>query len=290
MSRLPAWLRPAYLLSFPERLLRAAAAALGGLLFELTQLLLPLWVRRSRLYQALVYRLLRLTVEMVGGVQGVFPAEKIAVGDLAVRKAVGNVVELLGFLAVGWSPLWVLAAASDLTGGTRAYLSAFVAVLKKDGLLPEEAQIQSVDELLNTLESSSSVAADLVDVPPLNVKDLAASWQALQENASGLPQPDQLAGLYRTLQQVAQREGRSPAELSALVAAGALKAGVQLGSHHVYEYYTQALDAILREGWAPYALRVTRPYLLASRSHFDPERRTYIEKALARLRTPPPSS
>ncbi len=118
-----AYLNPAYLVSLPERLLRALAAAVGGLVFQISEVALPLWVRRTRLYQALVYRLLRLTIELLGDVKGVFPTEAIPAGDLAVRKAVGNVVELAGFLAFGWSPLWILAAASDLTGGTRYELA-----------------------------------------------------------------------------------------------------------------------------------------------------------------------
>ena len=48
-----------YLLSLPERLLRALAAGLGGLIFEVTEVILPHWLRQTRLYQAMVYRFLR---------------------------------------------------------------------------------------------------------------------------------------------------------------------------------------------------------------------------------------
>jgi hypothetical protein len=51
-----------YLISLPERLIRALAAAAGGLIFEATQVLFPAWLRRSRIYQAVVYRLLRLVI------------------------------------------------------------------------------------------------------------------------------------------------------------------------------------------------------------------------------------
>ena len=165
-----------YLLSLPERLLRALAAGLGGLIFEVTEVILPHWLRQTRLYQAMVYRFLRLSVELVGDVQGVLPVENMTIGDLATRKAVGNVIELASFVAVGWSPLWLLAAASDLTGGTRAYLNAFVAELKKQGLLPAEMDIRSVDDLLSALEFSTASAADMVDLPPLKVQDLRLSW------------------------------------------------------------------------------------------------------------------
>ena len=272
-----------YLLSLPERLLRALAAGLGGLIFEVTEVILPHWLRQTRLYQAMVYRFLRLSVELVGDVQGVLPVENMTIGDLATRKAVGNVIELASFVAVGWSPLWLLAAASDLTGGTRAYLNAFVAELKKQGLLPAEMDIRSVDDLLSALEFSTASAADMVDLPPLKVQDLRLSWQALRRNMENLPRADKLTALYKNMQQVAGQEGRTLGDLSKLIAAGALRAGFQMGSTHVYAYYQEALEAIQAEGWWTYARRVATPYLSAGRSHFDPRRVTYTQRLLANL-------
>ena len=42
----------------------------------------------------------------------------------------GNAVELGSIAAFGFSPLWLLAAAADVTHGTRVYLDAFVRELK----------------------------------------------------------------------------------------------------------------------------------------------------------------
>jgi hypothetical protein len=53
--------------------------------------------------------LLRITIELVGGVEGVYPGQEMPARELLVRKTAGNAVELSGFLAVGWSPLWLLA-------------------------------------------------------------------------------------------------------------------------------------------------------------------------------------
>ncbi|HEY6580843.1 MAG TPA: hypothetical protein VIZ60_06870 [Rubrobacter sp.] len=68
-------------------------------------MLLPLAVRRSRSYQAVVGRLLRITIELVGGAEGVYPTEEIRAQELLVRKTAGSVIELGSFLAVGWSPV-----------------------------------------------------------------------------------------------------------------------------------------------------------------------------------------
>jgi hypothetical protein len=102
------YLSRGYLASLPERTARAGAALTGGLVYETGEVLLPLAVRRSRLYQAVVGRLLRITIELVGGVDGVYPTEGMQARELLVRKTAGNVIELASFLAVGWSPVWLL--------------------------------------------------------------------------------------------------------------------------------------------------------------------------------------
>ena len=50
--------RLAFLVSLPERLVRTVAAALGGVVHETAQLVLPRVVRRSRLYEATAKNLL----------------------------------------------------------------------------------------------------------------------------------------------------------------------------------------------------------------------------------------
>ena len=107
-----------YLISLPERSLRSAAVGAGGFIYEVTVLLLPGWLRRTRLYTAVVAGLLRIAVELVGGARGILPPDDIDARELATRKAAGTGIELVGLLAVGWSPLWLLAATADVTGGT----------------------------------------------------------------------------------------------------------------------------------------------------------------------------
>ena len=74
-----------YLVSLPERTARAGAALMGGFVYEASEVVLPVAVRRSRLYQAIVGRLLRIMIELVGGVEGVYPAQEMPVRELLVR-------------------------------------------------------------------------------------------------------------------------------------------------------------------------------------------------------------
>ena len=129
-----------FLASIPERLVRSLAALLGGTLHETFVLTLPRLVRSSRLYEATARNLLRVTIELVGGVEArttVADEYEPDPGRLAVRKGAGNVVELGSIAAFGFSPLWILAAAADVTRGSRVYLDAFVAELVRVRALPE---------------------------------------------------------------------------------------------------------------------------------------------------------
>lgn len=280
-----------YVLSLPERTLRAAAAGLGGLLFEAAQVLLPDWLRRSRLYRSIVAGTLRIAIELVGGASGVLPPDEVTAQELAVRKAAGTGIEMGGLLLLGWSPLWLFAATADLTGGARTYLQALVSELRRDELLPEDADIASVDELLDALEDTSGLVAESLDTPPLSVGALRASWQKLRQEATDLPDADRLAGLYAELRQVAETEGRSLWSVSSLIAAGALRAGVRTGELHIFDYYEGALRTVRREGLPAYARRVTGPYLAVAWGHFDPKTMTHTERLLQRLwrRAEPPA-
>ncbi len=272
-----------YFFSLPERTIRALAILVGGLVFEATEVLLPGWLRRSRLYQATIGGLLRIAIELVGGLSGVLPPDDMDSQEFAMRKAAGTGIELAGFLAIGWSPIWLFAVAADITGGTRTYLGALVAELQREGILPENADIASVEQLLYTLEGTSGQMVEMVDVPPLNVGDLRTSWGELKRNATDLPDASSLARLYEDLQHVAKQEEQSLQSISSLIALGAARAGVKVGQTHVFDYYQDALRTINKEGLPVYAKRVSRPYLTAAKSHFNPQRITYTERLLQRV-------
>jgi hypothetical protein len=271
-----------YLASLPKRTTRAGAALTGGLVYEASEVVLPVAIRRSKLYQAIVGRLLRITVELVGGVRGVYPAQEMPVRELLVRKTAGNVVELSSFLAVGWSPVWLLAGASDLVGGTKVYLQALVTELRDAGVLAPEVDVTSFEELLSVLEDTSGVLADTVDVPPLNITSVRTSWQELRRQATDLPDAADLERIYAELQLAARQEDRSILEISSMVALGAVRAGVRLGNVHIFDYYRGALRTIVEEDLRSFVRRTSTPYLTRAGSHFDPRSSTYSERLLRR--------
>jgi len=274
-----------YALSFPERIARTLLAGVGGLIYQLSLLILPAWARNSRLYQATVARLLRILVEMGGGVQGVFPVEEMSVRELATRKAAGNALEMVSFVAVGWSPVWMLAAAADIMGGSKVYLHALVDDLRNEEVLPSTVQIDSVEELLTTLEGTLGHMADTVDMPPLNVADMRHSWSELRSKASSLPNADALARIYAELKTIAEHEGQSIYKTSSILAMGAVRTGARMGNVHVFDYYRTALKEVRDEGILRYVGRISNPYRRAVGYHLDRNNLTYTERFLQRRRS-----
>lgn len=266
-----------YVVSVPERTLRAVAALGGGAIAETARLLLPHVVRDSRSYQATVGRLLRIVTEMVGGVEDASDPNALPVQELAMRKTAGNVIELGGFLAAGWSPLWLLAAAADITGGTRAYLHTLVAELQRVKMLSPTASIDSFDGLLASLEGTTGTLADTVDMPPLNVADLRTTWRTLREHGRELPSPAELARMFGRLQSISHTEGTSILTVSSTIAMGALRAGVQLGDAHIWTYYRTTLKQVADEGLWTYLRRIGTPYVRGAGRHFDPHRPTFTQ-------------
>ena len=276
--------RGRFLASLPERVVRALAAVVGGAVFETAQLVLPRLVRRSRLYEATAKNLLRVAVELVGGVEAAAKdADAPGAGEVAIRKGAGNVVELGSVAAFGFSPLWLLAGASDLLRGSRVYLNALVAELKAADVLADDVEVASVDELLGVLERGTGRTAALIDVPPVELAELRRSLAELAAERNELPSPDELAGLFEGLRRQAAREDRSLLEVSQGVGLAFLVCARKVGREHVVAPYREDWEPLRKEGFADYARRVSRPYANAVGGHFDPARTTWTEKALGRI-------
>ena len=74
----PAVLSRQYLLSLPERVVRSMSGLSAGLLRELSEVVLPRAVRRTRLYTELVENTLRFLIENVGQVEGQYPPQGLS--------------------------------------------------------------------------------------------------------------------------------------------------------------------------------------------------------------------
>ncbi len=272
-----------FVLSLPERLFRALFAALGGAVHESAELLLPRLVRRSRLYEVTAKNLLRVAIELVGRVEDSPTVEATAPKEIAIRKGVGNVVELSSFAAFGFSPLWLLAAASDVARGSRVYLGALVSELESAGVLSADAHVESLDELLGVLERGAGRTALLVDLPPLELAELRRSAAELRAEAESLPSREELAAVFAALQQEARREDRSLLEVSNGLGLAFLLSARNVGRDHLVVPFAEDWEPLRLEGFGDYARRVGTPYGRAVGGHFDREQETHTERLLTRF-------
>ena len=275
-----------FLVSLPERVVRALIAVVGGAVHETAEVTLPRFARRSRLYEATAKNLLRIAIELIGAVEREPPPGEPEADELLKRKTAGNVVELGSIAAFGFSPLWLLAAASDLSHGSRVYLDvARVGAEACRRALRRDASSTTFDDVLSALEGTSGTTARLVDLPPLELAELRASLAELRRSAAELPSPQELAALYAGLRldgspraaPAARGLVRDRARIPALRA----HAGAGAPRHAV----PRGLDA---GAWGGVRRRTTvasrRRTATPSQGTSTPSQETWTERGLGRLR------
>lgn len=295
-----------YVLSMPERLLRAVIGLGAGMAKEASTLAVPEPVRRSQLYQNLVDTTLNFLIEQVGGAQRPESEGEAVPDDFLVRRAAGNAVELLGIVAFRASPVWVLAALADVCGMGRHLIPEIADALKTQGLLDKDAEFTSVDELLDGLERTSSCVASTINTPPLDVAGLRKDWDRIREAArslqpAGLPSRETIGHLWSQLKSESAAQNRSIFETSSMMAISAvrsvpegvkwLSASTKVGAKRtgrvfaetLLDHYRETLRGIQERGYATYAVQQLRPYVNAAASQFSPEQRTLTERLLDRI-------
>ena len=297
-----------YLLSLPERLIRSTVGFGAGVAREVGDVALPKSIRRSQLYQNLVDATLRFLIEQVGGVEGVYGTEGTLPDNFLARRTAGNVVEVLGIVAFRASPVWVLAALADLCGLGRHLIPEVADALKAQHLLEEGAEFTSIDQLLDGLERTSSRAAATINTPPLDVAGLRKEWEAIREQARGLPRAslpsrDTVSNMWTQLKAEAARQDRSVFETSSAMAVSAarafpggvrwLSASARVGATrtgHIFaavllDHYRQTLSEIQQVGYLAYVRRQFRPYISAAGNQFSPKRQTLTQHVLEKLQS-----
>jgi hypothetical protein len=300
----------AYLLSFPERFVRAALGLGAGVAREVGEVALPDGIRRSQLYQNLVDATLRFLIEQVGGAEGVYDAEGTLPDDFLARRTAGNAVEVLGIVAFRASPVWVLAALADVCGMGRRLIPEMADALKAQGLLEQDAQFTSVDQMLDGLERTSSRLAATINTPPLDVAGLRTEWEAIRKEAralqpASLPSRETIGDVWAQLKTESARQNRSVFETSSMMAVSAarslpdgvrwISSSARVGAArtgHIFaasllDHYRQTLGEIRQAGYAAYAGRQLRPYVRAAVDQFSPKRRTLTQRLVERLRRRP---
>ena len=297
-----------YLLSLPERLIRSSVGLGAGVAREVGDVALPRSIRQGQLYQNLVDATLRFLIEQVGGVEGVYGTEGTLPDNFLARRTAGNAVEVLGIVAFRASPVWVLAALADVCGMGRHLIPEVADALRAQHLLDEGAAFTTIDQLLDGLERTSSRAAATINTPPLDVAGLRKEWEAIREEARGLPRAslpsrDTVSNMWAQLKAEAAKQDRSVFETSSAMAVSAarafpggvrwLSASARVGATRtgqvfaaaLLDHYRQTLSEIAQVGYLAYVRRQFRPYISAAANQFSPTRQTYTQQVIEKLQS-----
>lgn len=289
-----------YGLSLPERVLRSGIGLTAGAVKEMAGVLIPQAFHSAKSYEIAIDKSLGFLTETIGGVASTGPTAPVdEAGKQVARKAVGNFVDLAGLATLHVSPMWVLAAVSDIAYGSKTYVHEVAEELKKQGVIDETSTIHRMDDILDAIQRSSGTAASTFDTPPLSVDELRQTLQQTRDELRGtdlaklLPEAE-MRRLWMEMQTVASQEDVGLLEVSSAmtmqlldevktVSNGALT-GVRVAggilNRNVLDHYRESLSEIRQRGFYEMVAESYQPYVQAVWNNFAAERETWTEQLL----------
>ena len=275
------------------------------MLREIGVVVVPASLRRTTLYRTMVEVTLRFLIEEVGQVEGIYPTEGRLAANFLLQRTASHGIELLGILSFHASPVWVLAALADVTGAGNTLVREISQALKDEGLLERDARFETMEQMLDGLERTSSHLARTLNLPPVDISGLRREWETFRQEAKTIPPkrvptPEQLESIWEGIRRTAKEQGRSVFTVSSLMAVSALahvpgnvlwlsraahsaarRTGKVLGEA-ILDHYVRSLAEISRTGFVAYWTREFRPYLRAAALQFAPGHETLTERLLHR--------
>jgi len=289
-----------YLVSLPERLLRSAAAVVGGTSLLITETLFPDVVKDSTTYRVIVGNMQRFMIDRVAQV-AYFPAteEEQVIDGYIGRKMAGNVLEMAGLMTMRFSPVWVFALAGDAAAGSKVFLDHLSTNLKQHGVINPESDPEDIVGLLDAIQKASSSSASAMDTPPLSGEQLSELAGELTDGYGRMFSKSQallarFSTLQKRMEKTARNEGLSVEEVGGVMAidvASLGRAGVgttlavsqtgaELFGEKILASYERTLDELNSQGASAYLNRYLKPFMDAAVAHFDPDKPTWTQEML----------
>jgi hypothetical protein len=293
-----------YAVSLPERSVRSLSALGAGLVKEITEAALPATVRQSAIYRATAGVGFRFFIEHVGKVKGIYPRHDAHSRQFVYRYATGTSIELLSIATFFVSPVWVLAALGDSTRVGKAIFVEIGDALKAEGLLDSKTKFETMLQLLDGLESTSTHLALTINMPPLDVAGLRLEWKQLRANLAKLPATQRPSAsdverAWANIRTTSRATNQSIFRTSTAMGVSALSsipknllwlsraAGVALRTTGMVvggaflEHYATAAKEMRAKGFRSYWSSHSRPYLVATVSNLLPEKESSTERLIS---------
>jgi hypothetical protein len=289
-----------YALSLPERTIRSLAALAGGTSTLLAEMLFPESLRGTTIYNVTIGLMQQFIVERVAGMESEISEDRTELGDDYVqRKMAGTALEAAGLLTMGASPLWVLAIAGDVAGGSKVFLNRLLKHLKENGIVAEETEVAELVDVLEAVQEASTKSAITIDTPPLSREDLSklademkvSYGQVFKSTTNLMPRLD---AIWKNMEQLARRENISIERLGGIMTVDAVswskkgagmalaagQTGAELFDEKILESYRKTLAVASEQGIDKYMSDHMRPFMQSARAHFDPTQKTWTESKL----------
>ena len=284
-------------LSIPERALRSTTAAVGGVLNESSQLLVPQSFRDSKTYSTFIQQMLDFAVEDIGGVTSEKENENENVEDYVAKKAVSSFIDLAALPLLHVSPMMVLAIVSDVAYGSQAYLQELSDELKQQGVIAEDSTIDHASDLLDNIGAASAKTTDVLDLPPISLEGLRKTIRQTEEAVRTIdptqviPQSEVMR-LWDDMHEIADREHVSVMDVSSTMTMYAMGKVGNLGrgalstvtiagnmfDKHILEHYANGLTEITNRGLYATLADSSQPYVEAMWKNFSADKETLTEE------------
>lgn len=287
-----------YGVSLPERIVRSAVGMTAGTVREAAQLMVPKAFQTSKSYEVAITNSLNFLTDTIGG----FDSQKDDATDASehlAKKAIGNFVDMAGMATLHVSPMWILAAVSDIAYGSSTYLKELAIELEKQGVIDESSTIHHVDDILDAIQNTSGGMASSFDKPPLSVqelKDFVAETRASASQAKIqklLPERE-MRQYWESLHAAATQEHISPFEAATAVAmhtaqqassisttgVTGVKVAGSLLQRNVLQHYQDSLIKLREEGFLSVLSSTYQPYVGQVWNNFSGERKSWTESIL----------
>lgn len=290
-----------YGLSLPERTIRSATSILTGVTSTATETLLPHFVKESVTYRVTFGMLQQFLITKIAEIEDQ-ETSVVLQDQYLLRKTAGSVVEGVGLFSVRFSPVWLLAILSDVTGGSKEYLNRLVRAYKREGVIESETTFENFLDLLEGVSRSSKLGLSAFDMPPISKEEFIAYKQELSDSLKG--QKDTLFLMMRDLETVwnkmvaaETKEGVPITTISGAMALEAMKKSGEKGvkvtrstlltTYEVFHEmligpYNTTLKRVAKEGFTAYVRHHLDPHISQMLYHFYGDKETLTEKLIRR--------
>ncbi len=313
-----------FTLSLPERAIRSTSGLLGGAIQESSSLLIPQIFKDSKTYSILVQQTLDFMIEDIARIKKEAQKkngrdkssnqesnnEKSHAQEQAnpqsqsenfiARKTVGSFVDMASLATLHLSPMLLLAVVSDVAYGSQEYLQQLADELRREGVIQQDSTIHHVNDLLDAIGNSSSLAASTFDTPPISIEGLR---DAISQTTDALTSMDpttilptgEIKQLWEEMQEIATEEELTLLEVSGAITLHSLDKIGKLGrgalstvrvagtllDRVVMDHYRIALADLHEQGYYTTLANKSQPYIEAVWKNFSTEKNTLTQDLLS---------